>query len=270
MLAAWHGDESAAAPLIEASTADVMARGEDSGVLVTCWARALMLNGLARHQEAVTAARAATEHPVESAVVYWALSELVEAAVRSGQAELAAAARDRLAATARVAGTDWALGVLARAEALLAAGRTAEDLYRQAIDHLGRTRIRMELARARLMYGEWLRRENRLREARGQLRIAYDLLTAAGADAFADRARHELAAAGEPVTERATRPRDTLTPRETHIARLAGNGLTNAEIGARLLLSPHTVEWHLSKVFSKLGITSRRQLRLPDTELGGD
>ncbi|GAA4950341.1 LuxR family transcriptional regulator [Nonomuraea thailandensis] len=270
VLAAWHGDESAAAPLIEASTADVMARGEDSGVLVTCWARALMLNGLARHQEAVTAARAATEHPVESAVVYWALSELVEAAVRSGQAELAAAARDRLAATARVAGTDWALGVLARAEALLAAGRTAEDLYRQAIDHLGRTRIRMELARARLMYGEWLRRENRLREARGQLRIAYDLLTAAGADAFADRARHELAAAGEPVTERATRPRDTLTPRETHIARLAGNGLTNAEIGARLLLSPHTVEWHLSKVFSKLGITSRRQLRLPDTELGGD
>ncbi|MFB4262167.1 LuxR C-terminal-related transcriptional regulator [Nonomuraea sp. GTA35] len=269
-LAAWHGDEAAAAPLIEASTADVMARGEDSGVVVTRWARALMLNGLARYQEAVTAARAAAEHPTETAIVYWALSELVESAVRSGQPELAAAAHERLAATARVAGTDWALGVLARSEALLATGRTAEALYRQAIDHLGRTRIRMELARARLLYGEWLRRENRPQEARGQLRTACDLLTAAGADAFADRARHELAAAGEPVTERATRPRDTLTPREAHIARLAGNGLTNAEIGARLLLSPHTVEWHLSKVFTKLGITSRRQLRPSDADIGSN
>jgi ATP/maltotriose-dependent transcriptional regulator MalT len=160
--------------------------------------------------------------------------------------------------------------VLARSEALLATGRTAEALYRQAIDHLGRTRIRMELARARLLYGEWLRRENRPQEARGQLRTACDLLTAAGADAFADRARHELAAAGEPVTERATRPRDALTPREAHIARLAGSGLTNAEIGARLLLSPHTVEWHLSKVFTKLGITSRRQLRPSDADIGSD
>ncbi|MFC7037006.1 ATP-binding protein [Nonomuraea rubra] len=264
VLAAWHGDEAAATPLIEASTADAMARGEDSGVVVTHWARALLLNGLARYEEAATAARAATEHPTESGVVYWALPELVEAAVRSGRPEWAAAACERLAATARASGTEWALGVLARSEALLASGRTAEELYRQAIDHLGRTRIRTELARAHLLYGEWLRRENRLKEARGRLRTAHDLLTEAGAAAFAGRARQELAAAGEPVTERAARPRDTLTPREADVARLAGDGLTNAEIGVRLLLSPHTVEWHLSKVFTKLGITSRRQLRPRD------
>jgi DNA-binding CsgD family transcriptional regulator/tetratricopeptide (TPR) repeat protein len=260
-LAAWRGDEAAAVPLIEASMADVVTRGEDSGVMVTHWAQSVLLNGLGRYPDAVPAASAATEHPVESAVAYWALSELIEAAVRSGRPELAAGAHQRLTATARAGGTDWALGVLARSSALLATGRAADALYQQAIEHLGRTRIRMELARSHLLYGEWLRRENRRQEARGHLRTAEDMFTAAGADAFADRARHELAAAGGSVGERAARGSDALTAQEAHIAGLAGSGLTNAEIGARLFLSPHTVEWHLRKVFTKLGITSRRQLR---------
>jgi len=263
-LAAWRGDEAAAVPLIEASFADVVARGEDTGVMVAHWAQSLLLNGLARYHDAIPAARAATEHSLESAVVYWALAELIEAAVRSGQHELATGAYERLAATARARRTDWALGLTARSGALLATGRTADARYRQAIDHLGRTRIRMELARAHLLYGEWLRREDQREEARSQLRTAYDMLTEAGADAFADRARHELAAAGEPVADRATRANDNLTPQEAHIAGLAGTGLTNAEIGAQLFLSPHTVEWHLRKVFAKLGITSRRQLHPPD------
>jgi DNA-binding CsgD family transcriptional regulator len=264
-LAAWRGDEALAAPLIEASLADVVARGEDTGVLVARWAQSVLLNGLGRYQDAVPAARAATEHPLESAVVYWALAELIEAAVRSGRPELAAGAYERLAAATRVRRTDWARGLQARCEALLAAAGAADAWYRKAIDHLGRTRIRMELARTHLLYGEWLRRENRREEARGQLRTAYDLLSAAGADAFADRARQELAATGEPVAERVTRASDTLTPQEAHIAGLAGSGLTNAEIGAQLFLSPHTVEWHLRKVFAKLGITSRRQLRPTDS-----
>ncbi|RSM58342.1 LuxR family transcriptional regulator [Actinoplanes sp. ATCC 53533] len=209
-LAAWRGDEAAAVPLIEASRADAVARGEDTGVMVTHWARSLLLNGLTRYAEALPAARAAAEHPLESAVGYWALVELIESAVRSGRPELAAGAYERLAATTRACGTEWALGVRARSGALLARGAAAEALYRRAIEHLGRTRLRMELARARLLYGEWLRRENRRQEARCQLRGAYDILTAAGADAFADRARRELAAAGEAVAEHvspARRPR---------------------------------------------------------------
>ncbi|HEU4946724.1 MAG TPA: AAA family ATPase [Kribbella sp.] len=263
-LAAWRGDEAEATLLIEATMTDVVARGEDSGVMVTQWARSLLLNGLTRYQDALPAARAATEHSIESAVAYWALTELIESAVRSGRPELASGAYERLATTTRASGTEWALGVLARSGALLATGRTADGLYQQAIEHLGRTRLRMELARAHLVYGEWLRRENRRQEARGQLRSAYDIFTGAAADAFANRARRELAAAGESVAERATRASDTLTAQEAHIAGLAGSGLTNAEIGAQIFLSPHTVEWHLRKVFTKLGITSRRQLRPSD------
>ncbi|SNY42254.1 helix-turn-helix transcriptional regulator [Paractinoplanes atraurantiacus] len=261
-VAAWRGDAAGAEQLIEAGMADVVARGEASGILLIHWARSVLFNGLARYQEAIVEARAAATHPIHSALVYWALSELVEAAVRSGDREAAVEAYDRLATTARASGTDWALGVLTRAGALLAdGGGDADALYRQAIERLGRTRIRIELARAHLLYGEWLRRENRRRAARGQLRIAYDMLTAAGAGAFAERARHELAAAGGPVTEVSARASDALTVQEAHIARLAGRGLTNPEIGAQLFLSPHTVEWHLRKVFTKLGITSRRQLR---------
>ncbi|MFF5083889.1 ATP-binding protein [Actinoplanes sp. NPDC000266] len=265
-LAAWRGDEAVAAPLIEAGMADAAARGEAAAILALNWARAVLLNGLGRYQEAIPAARAAAAHPIHSAIVYWALGELVEAAVRSGDPGTAGEAYDRLASTARASGTDWALGSLARAGALLASdGGEADVLYRRAIDHLGRTRIRTETARAHLLYGEWLRRQNRRRAARGHLRTAYDMLTAAGAGAFAERARHELAAAGGPVTEVATRADDALTAQEAHIARLAGRGLTNPEIGAQLFLSPHTVEWHLRKVFTKLGITSRRQLRRSDS-----
>jgi ATP/maltotriose-dependent transcriptional regulator MalT len=260
-LAAWRGDEAAAVTLIEASMPDVVARGEDTGVMVTNWAHSVLLNGLARYRDALPVARAATQNPIESAVVYWALAELIESAVRSGRPEVAATAYERLAVTARACGTEWALGTLARSGALLATGSTADGLYQQAIEHFGRTRIRIDLARTHLVYGEWLRRESRRQEARVQLRNAYDMLTAAGADAFADRARRELAATGESVAERAARASDTLTAQEAHIAGLAGSGLTNAEIGARLFLSPHTVEWHLRKIFTKLGITSRRQLR---------
>jgi DNA-binding CsgD family transcriptional regulator len=259
-LAAWRGDEAFALPLIEASMADAVARGEATGVMVTHWAQSVVMNGLARYQDAVAAARTAVGYAIESGVVYWSMSELIEAAVRSGRTDLAASTHERLTAITEASGTDWALGVLARTGALLATGSAADALYRQAIELLGRTRIRTELARAHLLYGEWLRRENRRQDARDQLRSAHDILTAAGADAFAERARHELAAAGEPIAERAPRASDTLTPQEAHIAGLAGDGLTNAEIGAQLFLSPHTVEWHLRKIFTKLGVTSRRQL----------
>ena len=240
--------------------ADAVARGEATGVMVTHWAQSVVMNGLARYQDAASAARTAVAYAIESGVVYWSMSELIEAAVRSGQTDLAARTYERLTAITKASGTDWALGVLARTGALLTTGRAADALYRQAIELLGRTRIRTELARAHLLYGEWLRRKNRRQDARAQLRKAYDMLTAAGADAFASRARHELAAAGEPIAERAPRTSDTLTAQEAHIAGLAGSGLTNAAIGAQLFLSPHTVEWHLRKIFTKLGITSRRQL----------
>jgi DNA-binding CsgD family transcriptional regulator len=260
-VAAWRGREAEAVQLIQASMADVVARGEGAGVMFGHWARAVLLNGLARYEDALPAARAAVEHPIESAVVNWALVEVIESAVRSGHPKLADSAYERLAATAQASGTDWGLGVLARSGALLATGRTADGLYQQAIEHLGRTRLQMELARTQLVYGEWLRRENRRKQARGQLRTAYDIFTAAGADAFADRSRRELGAAGEAVAERAARASDSLTAQEANIAALAGSGWTNAEIGAQLFLSRHTVEWHLRKVFTKLGITSRRQLR---------
>ena len=260
-LAVWGGDETVAAPLITSSMADVVARGEDTGVMITHWAQALLFNGLARHEEAIEAARAAASHPIESSVIYWSLSELIEAAVRSGRPELATDAYERLAAMARVCGTDWGLGLLSRCDALLATGGEADGHYRRAIEHLTRTRLRTELARTHLLYGSWLRGQDRRPDARHHLRTAYDMLTAAGADAFAERARLELAATGAVVADPVTRASDSLTVREAHIARLAGNGLTNAEIGARLFLSPHTVEWHLRKVFTKLGITSRRQLR---------
>jgi DNA-binding CsgD family transcriptional regulator len=260
-LAAWRGDESEAVQLIETSLANVVARGEDTGVMVTHWAHSLLLNGLGRYEQALTAARAAAEHALESIVAYWALTELIESAVRCGRPELAGGAYERLAATTEVTGTEWALGVLARSRALLATDRSADALYREAIEHFTRTRLRMDLARAHLVYGEWLRRANRRLDARGHLHTAYDIVNRADAHAFADRARRELAAAGEAVAERATHASDGLTAQEAHIAGLAGRGLTNAEIGAQLFLSPHTVEWHLRKVFTKLGIASRRQLR---------
>ena len=193
--------------------------------------------------------------------VGWSLVELVEAAVRSGRPEVAARALHRLEERTRAAGTDWALGVLARSRALMVDGDEADALYREAIERLERTRIRVELARARLLYGEWLRREKRRGEARGQLRAAHEFFGRIGAEAFAERARRELVATGETARKRTPDTRDLLTPQEAEIARMAGDGRTNPEIGAQLFISPRTVEYHLHKVFQKLDLSSRRDLR---------
>jgi DNA-binding CsgD family transcriptional regulator len=195
----------------------------------------------------------------------YALPELIEAAARTGDTQLAADVVGELAETTQLSGTDWGLGVEARCRALVSQGQAAEDLYREAIDRLGRTRLRPELARAYLLYGEWLRGENRRRDARDQLRIAYEMLDKIGMEAFAERARKELAATGETARRRAVQAAagasQQLTPQEAQVARLARDGLSNPEIGARLFISSHTVQYHLSKVFAKLGITSRGQLQ---------
>jgi len=223
-------------------------------------AAAVLYNGLARYEDAAAAARHAAEASFEAWAYVWALPELVEAATRAGDIELAHDAFQRLAKATRPCGTDWALGIEARCRALLGNGATADELYREAIDRLGRTLIRTELARAHLLYGEWLRQEQRRVDARAQLRAAHEQLTSIGMEAFAERARAELLATGEHVRARTVETRDELTAQERQIAQLARDGLSNPEIGARLFLSPRTVEWHLRKVFTKLGIHSRREL----------
>ncbi len=261
-LAAWRGASDEAGAFIARTREEALSRGEGGGVLVTHYANAVLQNSLGNYRAALAAALEATAFPVELGVGNWALPELVEAAVRSGRPELAAEGFDRLSVMARACGTNWVVGLAARSRALLATDPDeAESAYEESIERLGRTRMRMDLARTHLVYGEWLRREGRRQDARGQLRTAHKLFTTSGADAFADRAGHELVATGEAVGKRAGRVSDTLTPQEAHIAELAGTGLTNAEIGAQMFLSQHTVEWHLRKVFTKLGITSRKQLR---------
>jgi DNA-binding CsgD family transcriptional regulator len=197
----------------------------------------------------------------------WALPELVKAAVRCGNGQLTAEALERLAETTRPGGTDFGLGIEARSRALVSEGAAAEGLYREAISRLGHTQLRPELARAHLLYGEWLRRAGRRTDAREQLREAYEMLRVMGVGGFAERARRELLATGENVRKRRAETTGDLTAQEAQIARLAGDGLSNQEISTQLFLSPRTVEWHLRKVFAKLGITSRRQLRgaLPGT-----
>ena len=247
-------------PLIEAALRDSRAGGQGIGVQYARWAAAILFNGLGHYEEALAAAQQATEEHPELFLSAWSLPELVEASVRCGSSELAADALERLAEATTAAGTDWALGIEARARALLSEGETGERLYREAVERLGRTRLRPELARAHLLYGEWLRREGRRVEAREQLRTAHQLLGAIGMEAFAERARRELLATGERVRKRTVETRDELTAQEEQIARLARDGLSNPEIGARLFLSPRTVEWHLHKVFSKLRINSRMAL----------
>jgi DNA-binding CsgD family transcriptional regulator len=234
------------------------------------WAAAVLYNGLARYEEAASAAVEAAASTFDPWISMWALPELVEAAARVGDAKLAADALARLAETTQPCGTDLALGIEARCRALLSEGATADGLYREAIDRLGRTRLRPELARAHLLYGEWLRREGRRAEAREQLRTAHDMLAAIGMEAFAERARRELIATGETVRKRSVETVTTLTAQEAYIARLARDGLTNPEIGARLFLSARTVEWHLRKIFTKLGIGSRRELHAALASLGQD
>jgi DNA-binding CsgD family transcriptional regulator/tetratricopeptide (TPR) repeat protein len=260
LLASLQGREAEAAPLIQATLEQATAGGQGVAVTFAHWAAALLYNGLSRYQEALAAARQATEHG-HVYVSVWALPELIEAAARTGSTHLAGDSLDLLAVWARAAGTEDGLGIEARSRALLSEGEAAEGYYREAIGWLGRTRRRPELARAHLLYGEWLRRERRRAEAREQLRTAWRMLDAIGMAGFAARARRELQATGETARKRTDATRDEeLTAQEAQIARLAREGLSNPEIGARLFLSPRTVQYHLSKVFTKLGISSRSQL----------
>ncbi|MEU1185720.1 AAA family ATPase [Streptomyces sp. NPDC005820] len=260
-LAAWQGDEILADALIQAKAKDAVIRGEGIGVTVAQWAGAVLYNGLGKYDQAFAAANRPDWTAQDGPSANWGLTELVEAAARSGERRTAVAALERLAEVTDAAGTEWALGVQARSRALVSEGGTAEGLHREAIERLGRTRMRVELARAHLLYGEWLRRENRRNDARAQLRAAHDMFSGFGARAFTERAGRELQATGEKVARRRMTTGAALTPQEAQIARLARDGLTNPEIGAQLFISPHTVEWHLRKVFAKLGITSRKQLR---------
>jgi DNA-binding CsgD family transcriptional regulator len=239
---------------------DVTGLGEGVGPSYLQWATAMLDNGLRRYDDALAAAQLAAEAPHELVFSTWATVELIEAATRSGASEHAAGALERLSDTTRVAGSDWALGVQAYARALLSDGQTAELLYREALDRLGRTRVRWTLARAHLVYGEWLRRERRRADAREQLRTAYEMFVPMGAHGFADRAERELLATGETARKRTVETRTELTSQEAQVAQLARDGLSNPEIGAQLFISPRTVQYHLSKVFTKLGISSRQQL----------
>jgi ATP/maltotriose-dependent transcriptional regulator MalT len=265
-LAAWRGRRADVAALVDASLDEAAARGEGMGWTLIHNAQAVLHNGLGRYEDALTAAGQAAAHPAELGFATLVLPELVEAAVRSGEEGQARTALRRLTDAAEAAGTDWALGLQARCRALLSEDEEAEAFYCEAIERLGRTRMRMELARGRLLYGEWLRRASRRLDAREQLRAAREMFIGFGADAFAERTRRELVATGEKPRKRSDETRGRLTAQEEQIARLAAVGQTNQEIGAQLFLSPRTVEWHLHKVFTKLGVGSRMQLRdqLPD------
>jgi DNA-binding CsgD family transcriptional regulator len=259
ILAAWRGREAPAAELIRATAREATARGLGRLVDIAAYASALLYNGLGRYDAALDAARRSFEHD-QLGYGPFAVPELAEAASRTGDLALVAAAVDWLTEYTRVKPTDWVLGLEARVRALLSDGETADRLYRESISHLGRTSVRVELARSHLLYGEWLRRQRRRTDAREQLRTAHSMLEDMGMQAFADQARRELAATGETARKRTMQTSTQLTAQEAQIARLARNGLSNPEIGARLFISGRTVEYHLSKVFVKLVIRSRSQL----------
>jgi ATP/maltotriose-dependent transcriptional regulator MalT len=259
VLAAWRGHEPEASERIDAIAREATARGLGTVVNYAAYASSVLNNGLARHDVARDAARQAFERD-QLGYGPFVIPELAEAASRTGDVALVRAALAWLSERTRVTPTPWALGIEARVRALLSDGEEAERLYRESIDHLGRTSVRVELARAHLLYGEWLRRERRRVDAREQLRTAHDLLSAMGAEAFAERARRELLATGETIRKRTVETRDELTAQETQIARLARDGLSNPEIGTRLFISPRTVKYHLRKVFIKLDISSRNEL----------
>ena len=260
LLAALRGREASAPALIEATINDATAGGEGLAVQYAHWTTSVLYNGFGRYEEALAAAQRASEGPPELFVCAWALPELIVAGSRTHNEGLATDALERLAESTSAGDADWGRGVLARSRALLSEGGAAESSYRESIDRLSRSRLRPELARSHLNYGEWLRRERRRVDAREHLRKAHEMLTVIGMEAFAERARQELVATGGKVRKRTVETRDELTAQESQIARLARDGLSNPEIGARLFLSPRTVEWHLRKVFSKLGIRSRQQL----------
>jgi DNA-binding CsgD family transcriptional regulator len=260
-LAAWQGREAKALELFETTVRDVTPRGEGLGLTAVHWASAVLYNGLGRYEEALAAAQQGTEHPHGAPFSTWALVELIEAAVRSGSLDRATAAMRQLSESTQAGGTDWALGIAARSGALLSEGEAAEELYRDAIERLDRPCLRVELARAHLLYGEWLRREKRRRDAREQLRIAHELFTAMGVKAFGARSARELLATGQTARRRTDdQAGDQLTSREAQIARLASDGLSNHGIGTELFISSRTVEYHLGKVFAKLDIASRHEL----------
>ena len=259
-LRSLQGSEAEASTLIAGAIERDAPGGQGLAAAWAQWAAAVLYNGLGRYEEAASAAVEATSNNFEPWVSMWALYELVEAAARGGNRELASDALERLEEATHPCGTDFALGIEARSRALLSEGETAERLYREAIERLDRTLLRPELARAHLLYGEWLRREGRRVDAREHLHAAHDMLTAIGMEAFAERARGELLATGEKVRKRRVETRDELTAQERQIARLARDGVSNSEIAARLFLSPRTVEWHLRNVFCKLGIRSRYEL----------
>ena len=259
LLAAWRGDAPAADELAGDLALGAANRGEGAALTYADYAMAVLNNGLGRYDLAADAAQRASAAQ-ELVISPWALYELTEAAARGNQRERAAAAADRLTGIAEASGTCWARRAAARSRALVAAGPAAELAYQEAIELLEQTRMATHAARARLSYGEWLRRENRRIDARRQLRLAFDALTAMGVQAFAERARRELQATGERVRKRNEDPGADLTPQEQEIARLAREGRTNSEIGAQLFIGARTVEWHLRKVFTKLDIGSRREL----------
>jgi DNA-binding CsgD family transcriptional regulator len=257
---ALEGREAEASPLIEAVIREGTVRGQGIAVMVAHWAAAVLFNGLGRHEEAAAAAGEVVTNGIMPWLSMWARFELIEAAARVGDTEIARDVLEELAATTQPAGTALALGIEARCRALVAADGETEAWYREAVEQLKRTGNRTELARAHLVFGEWLRREGRLREARERLRAAEEMFAEIGMEAFAERARAEQLAAGAKPRTRQLAPHAGLTAQEEQIARLARDGLTNVEIGGQLFLSPRTVEWHLHKVFAKLGIDSRTDL----------
>jgi DNA-binding CsgD family transcriptional regulator len=270
ILAGFRGSEADATRLIEAVTKDARAARQGVGIQWCQWVSGILYNGLGRYEKALEEARQASEQG-RLYVSVWALPELIEAASRTGQTQVAAGALDRLAEATSISQTDWGPGIHARSRALLSDGEDAETSYHEAIERLGRTPLRPDLARAHLLYGEWLRREGRRADARAQLHTAHDMFAAIGMEAFAERARRELRATGETARKRtAVAMNEELTAQEAQIARLARDGLSNPEIAARLFISTRTVQYHLGKVFAKPESSARQQLQraLPDDASG--
>jgi DNA-binding CsgD family transcriptional regulator len=258
-LVAMRGQEAEARRIIDKARVEVIARGEGAGLWFMDWAESVLYNGLGRYEDALAAAQRVVDCG-ELVPVNWAMPELIEAAVRVGTLGPAIDAERVLTERTKASGTDWALGVAARSRALLVQDGPADDLYAEAIERLANTRVATDLARAHLLYGEWLRRQRRRLDARKELRVAYEMFTEFGMEGFAERTRVELLASGERARKRTVETTGDLTPQEGEIARLARDGLSNSEIGARLFISKHTVEYHLHKVFGKLGISSRNKL----------
>ena len=260
VLAGFRGRQDEVQRLIHTSTKDFMASGEGLGLTMAQWATAVLCNGSARYDDALGAAEQAAESPHELWDSTWVAVELVAAASRTGEVERAADAMASLSSSARAGASDWGLGVEARSRALLSDGDGAERLYREAIERLRRTRVRVDLARAQLVYGEWLRRRRRRLDAREHLRTALEMYQRMDMEGFTGRAERELSATGERARKRTVETREELTAQEAQVAGLARDGLSNSAIGERLFISQHTVAYHLRKVFTKLDITSRNQL----------